>query len=166
MRPDQLALALTVAAVLIVLILVTHVLVFHFGEVHRRSRTLVTIFGAGLIAQVVICRGLGLDTHRILCGGVLIFCAFIMYMPFYYMLATSFSIRMLLEVRRASPPLSPQGLRALYPGSTVLGDRLATLAGSGYALRVGEVYVLTGKGRFIARVFGAVKALWRLGPGG
>jgi len=164
-RSDQLAIAITVAAVLIVLILVTHVLVFHFRRVHRRSRALVTIFGAGLAAQVVLCRGLGLDTHRILCGGVLIFCAFIMYMPFYYMLATSFSIRMLLEVRRASP-LSPQDLRALYPGPVVLGGRLETLAASGYAVRVGEAYVLTGKGRFVAQVFGAVKALWRLGPGG
>jgi hypothetical protein len=135
-----------------------------FGRWARYERRAAHRGSAGLVAQIVVCRGLDLDTHRILCGAVLIFCAFILYMPFYYVLATSFSVRMLLEIRRARPPLSPGGLRALYPGAVVLGDRLATLSASGYALKVGEFYVLTSKGRLVARVFGAVKSLWRPGP--
>ena len=86
-------------------------------------------------------------------------------MPFYYVLATSFSVRMLLEIRRATA-LTPAELRSRYPATKVLGDRLATLAASGYARRVGEGYVLTAKGRAVAMVFRSVKRLWRLGAGG
>ena len=53
-------------------------------------------------------------------------------------------------IRRARPALSATGLRSLYPGSAVLGGRLATLTAAGYARQVGGRHVLTGKGRGVS----------------
>ncbi|PYN81545.1 MAG: hypothetical protein DMD96_09825 [Candidatus Rokuibacteriota bacterium] len=166
MSCGPLALSLGVAAASIAMIIGAHALLFHFVGIRRRSRALVSMFAAGLVLHVVVCRGLGVDAYRTLCGALLVFCAFILYMPCYYVLATSFSVRMLLEIRRARPALSATGLRSLYPGSAVLGGRLATLTAAGYARQVGGRHVLTGKGRVVATVFRSVKRLWRLGPGG
>jgi len=164
-RADGLAIAIATAIVAVGLVLVAHALLFHFGRIHRRSRALAALFAAGLVLQLAACRALDVDWGRTLCSAVLVFCAFILYMPFYYVLAASFSVRMLLEIRDATT-LTPAELRARYPGDQVLGARAATLAGAGYARRVDGAYVLTGKGIFVATSFRLVKRLWRLGPGG
>jgi len=164
-RADGLAVAIATAIVAVGLVLVAHALLFHFGRIHRRSRALAALFAAGLVLQLAGCRVLDVDWWRTLCGAVLVFCAFILYMPFYYVLAASFSVRMLLEIRDATT-LTPAELRARYPGDRVLGARAAILAGAGYARRVGEAYVLTGKGLLLATSFRFLKRLWRLGPGG
>ena len=157
--------SLATAAASIVMILAAHGLLFHFAGIRQRSRALVAIFAAGLLLQIVVCRALDVDWWRTLCGAVLVFCAFILYMPFYYVLATSFSVRMLLVIRHVTA-LTPAELRSRYPATEVLRDRLATLTSAGYARRVGEHHVLTAKGRVVATVFRSVKRLWRLGPGG
>ena len=165
MRADALAVSIATALVAVALVLVAHALLFHFGRIHRRSRALVLLFAAGLVLQLAGCRALDVDWWRTLCGAVLVFCAFILYMPFFYVLAASFSVRMLLEIRDATT-LTPAELRARYPGDQVLQARAATLAGAGYTRRVGEGYVLTPKGFLVATSFRFMKRLWRLGPGG
>lgn len=165
MSADALAVAIATALVAVALVLVAHALLFHFGRIHRRSRALAVLFAAGLVLQLAGCRGLDVDWWRTLCGAVLVFCAFILYMPFYYVLAASFSVRMLLEIRDAAT-LTPAELRARYPADRVLQARAATLAGAGYARRVGDGYRLTPKGVLVAMSFRFMKRLWRLGPGG
>jgi hypothetical protein len=162
---DALVVSIASALVSIAGVLVAHGLLFHFARIHRRSRALVGLFMAGLVLQVAGCRVLEVDWWRTLCGATLVFSAFILYMPFYYVLATSFSVRMLLEIRGAAA-LTPAQLRARYPAAQVLRDRAATLSAAGYARRVGDAYVLTPKGFLVAMAFRFVKRLWRLGPGG
>jgi hypothetical protein len=161
-----LALALATAVGSVAAILVAHGLVFHLVAIQRRSRALVVLFAAGLVLQVVTCRALGVDGWRTFCGAVLVLCAFIVYMPFYYVLATSFSVRMLLEIRRAPAGLTVSELRSRYPASRVLEGRLTTLVAARYVHAAAGRQRLTAKGRIVAATFRFIKNLWRLGPGG
>jgi hypothetical protein len=66
----------------------------------------------------------------------------------------------------ASGELPVDELRRMYAVEQVFAGRLDTLVGAGYMARTAAGYAPTAKGRLVARVFCAVKAGWRLGPGG
>jgi hypothetical protein len=93
-------------------------------------------------------------------------CGFLLYMPFYYTVAASQSVQLVIEVRAAAHGLSLAQIRRRYPVEETLGGRLETLAWAGYIVGVGGRFVLTFKGRLVSRPFRAIKKLWRLGPGG
>jgi hypothetical protein len=99
-------------------------------------------------------------------GGGVLFCAFILYMPFYYTVSNSLSVQMLIRMQAAPDGLSVEGLRQDFPMEELLAGRLVTLVASGYVVRTGERFVITAKARVLARSFLFMKALWRLGPGG
>jgi hypothetical protein len=163
---DPLTAALGLALLCVGAVIVLHVAAFRWCAVQRRARTLVLLWGAGLIGEVVLTRALGIDAWRTGYGAVLVACAFLLYMPFYYTIAASFSVRMLVALAREPEGVALAILRARHPFETILDQRFATLVASGYACADGAAYRLTAKGVLVARTFGAVKRLWCLGPGG
>lgn len=143
-----------------------HALVFHLVRVRRRARTLAGLFGAAVLGHLGVALSAGTDGWRAVYGVVLIGCAFICYMPFYYTVSASQSVQMLIALERRPGGLDPDELRRLYPVDDVLAGRLETLVGAGYLRAVEGRLALTRKGRMIARAFASVKRVWRLGPGG
>jgi hypothetical protein len=143
----------------------THFAVLHLTAVQRRARMLVTVFVIATVGHALTALLLGCGV-RAAYGGVLVFCAFILYGPFYYTISASISVRLLIELRRSGSGLTLDDIRRAYPVDEILAGRLRTLVASGYLRQEGEAFALTPKGALIARPFGAIKALWRLAPGG
>ena len=166
MSGDPLAATLASGAAWTAAALAAHVAVFRLARVERRARTLVLLFAGAALGHAVTARLLGLDAWRIAYGLVAIAAAFICYMPFYYTVSASQSVQMLLELVRAPEGLHPDALRRIYAVEEVVAGRLDTLVGAGYLARGGRGYTVTPKGRLVASAFRAVKAVWRLGPGG
>lgn len=166
MSGDPLTAALSSGGAWTAAALAAHGAVFRFVRVRRRARTLVLLFAAAALGHVVTTRLAGLDVWRVAYGIAVIVSAFICYMPFYYTVSASQSVQMLLELARAPEGLHPDALRRIYAVDDVLAGRLDTLVGAGYLRRGGQGYAATAKGRLVARSFGAIKSLWRLGPGG
>jgi len=163
---DPLTVALGLAVACVGAVIVLHVATFRWCAVQRRARTLVLLWLVGLVGEVALTRALGIDAWRTGYGAVLVACAFLLYMPFYYTIAASFSVRILVGLAREPDGVPLAILRARYPFETILAQRFATLVASGYARADGAAYRLTPKGVLVARTFLAVKRFWRLGPGG
>lgn len=166
MSGDPLTLALASAAAWVAAALIAHAVVFHLVRIERRARTLVVLFGAAALAHLATAGLAGVDGWRAGYGLLLIGCAFICYMPFYYTVAASQSVQMLIALAAARDGLAADELRRMYAVEEVFAGRLETLVGAGYLRREGAGYALTAKGRVVARGFQAVKTLWSLGPGG
>jgi hypothetical protein len=163
---DPLTLALASAAAWVAAALLAHAVVFHLVRIERRARTLVALFGAAALAHLATIGLAGVDGWRAGYGLLLIGCAFICYMPFYYTVAASQSVQMLIALAGARDGLAADELRQMYAVEEVFAGRLETLVGAGYLRRDAAGYALTAKGRVVARGFRGVKTLWNLGPGG
>jgi hypothetical protein len=146
--------------------LLAHLVVFRLVRIERRTRTLVILFVAAAVGHLATSGLAGLDGWRTAYGLLLVFCAFICYMPFYYTVAASQSVQMLIALAATRDGLPADGLRRMYAVEEVFAGRLETLMGAGYLARGVAGYTLTPKGRLVARGFRAVKTLWKLGPGG
>ena len=91
----------------------------------------------------------------------------VVYMPFYYVIATSLSVRTLLTLSSAADGALPlEQLEALFASSTMLNARLVTMVAYRNVALQGTAFTVTTKGRVTATVFSGLKRLWRLGPGG
>ena len=99
-------------------------------------------------------------------GGVVLFCAFILYMPFYYTVSNSLSVQMLIRMEAAPDDLSVEELRQGFRMDELLAGRLAILVASGYLVQKGTRFAMTVRARVVAQSFRFMKSLWRLGPGG
>jgi hypothetical protein len=94
-------------------------------------------------------------------------CLFILYMPFYFVIATSLSVQTLNLMR-----LSPGGvmkidrLREIFASRAIIAGRLRTMVSNGYLVEDEGAYRLTPKGDIVGRIFRSFKRLWRLGAGG
>ena len=162
---DPLSLALASAVAWIAAALIAHVVIFRLVRIERRARTLVALFGVAALAHLATVQG-SVDGWRAGYGLLLIGCAFICYMPFYYTVAASQSVQMLIALAAARDGLAAEELRRMYAVEAVFAGRLETLVGAGYLRCEGAGYALTAKGRVVARGFQTVKTLWNLGPGG
>jgi hypothetical protein len=92
---------------------------------------------------------------------------FILYMPFYYTVVASLSVRtMVMLHRRPDARMLMAELREEFVSRRLVGQRLATMAANGFLVRRGGAYALSPKGRSIATVFLCVKRFWKLGAGG
>jgi hypothetical protein len=93
---------------------------------------------------------------------------FVLYMPFYYTVVASHSVRTMVTLhRRPGRGASIAELREEFASRPFVGQRLATMAGNGFLLAQGDdVYALTPKGRRTAAAFLWLKRFWRLGAGG
>ena len=166
MNPDHLVTALWASAGWVAFAVAAHFAVFYLFQVERRARTLVCLWGLALVGYLWTGLVLEVDRWRIAYGGGVLFCAFILYIPFYYTVSNSLSVQMLIRMRAAPDGLSVEALRRAFPMEDLLAGRLVTLVASGYVVRTGKRFVMTAKARVLARSFLRVKALWRLGPGG
>ena len=166
MNPDHLVTALWASAGWVAFAVAAHLAAFHLVRVERRARTLVSFWGLALMGYLWSGLVLEVDRWRIAYGGVVLFCAFILYMPFYYTVSNSLSVRMLIRMQAAPDGLSVEEVRQGLPMDEFLAGRLATLVASDYLVPEGMRFAMTAKARVVAQSFRFVKALWRLGPGG
>ena len=162
---DPLALALGSALAWVAAALVAHIVIFHLVRIERRARTLVALFGAAAVGHLATALA-SVDGWRAGYGLLLIACAFICYMPFFYTVAASQSVQMLIALDAAPDGLPADELRRMYAVEAVFAGRLETLVGAGYLQGASDGYALAPKGRLVARSFQVVKTAWNLGPGG
>lgn len=158
--------ALTAGAAWAAAAVAGHFAIFHVVQVEHRARTLTLLFAGAAFATCGTCLLLDVDLWRTLYGMSVVACAFLLYMPFYYTVAASQSVQLVIDIHAAAAGLSVGEIRGRYPVDEILAGRLETLLRAGYVTEAHGRFALTGKGRLISRPFRAVKALWRLGPGG
>ena len=166
MSPDHLITALWASAGWVAFAVAGHFVAFHLVRVVHRPRTLVCVWGLALVGFLWTGLVLQVDRWRISYGGVLLFCAFILYMPFYYTVSNSLSVQMLIRLEAAPDGLSIEELRQGFRMDELVDGRLAILVASDYLVQEGERFALTVKARIVAHCFRFMKLLWRLGPGG
>jgi hypothetical protein len=92
---------------------------------------------------------------------------FVLYMPFYYTIVTSLSVRTIVMLQRRPDHRMPIAeLREEFVSRRLVGQRLATMDANGFLVQRGDAYALSLKGRATAKIFSWVKRLWKLGVGG
>jgi hypothetical protein len=103
-----------------------------------------------------------------LVSGLLVMgCLFVLYMPFFFTIATSLSVQTMILVERSPGGRAEvQELRERFASRQLVAGRLQSMVANGYLVREGDCYRVTTKGRLVARLFGVLKHAWRLGAGG
>lgn len=171
--------SIIVSAAWFSLFVVLHVLWFHVSPPADRFKLIARIFLvalAGLLLSLFIVHSApwagGWEPFWRFCVYVLVAlttmaCLFVLYMPFYFVIATSLSVQT-LNLMSQSPGgvMKVDRLREVFASRDIIAGRLRTMVSNGYLVEDKGAYVLTPKGILVARVFGSVKRLWRLGPGG
>jgi len=103
----------------------------------------------------------------ILCGSLTYVGLFVLYMPFYYTVVASLSVRtMVMLHRRLGARMPIAEVREEFVSRGLVGQRLATMATNGFLMDKGDGYALSSKGRLTSMIFSWVKQFWRLGSGG
>lgn len=143
-----------------------HFAIFHAVRVDHRARALTLLFACAAFATLVTCLLLDAGPWRAIYGMSVVACAFLLYMPFYYTVAASQSVQLVIDIHAAPGGLSAGEIRERYPVAELLAGRLQTLSWAGYVTVRDGRFALTRKGRLTSLPFRAIKALWRLGPGG
>jgi hypothetical protein len=160
------------------LFFVAHLAVVHWTDFEAKARMNQRLFLAGLVGMVLslwpaeaVAHGSPLAQGgflmAILCGILSYVGLFVLYMPFYYTVVASLSVRtMIMLLRRSGGRMPIAELREEFVSRRLLGERLATMATNGFLVARSDVYALSPKGRSVAMAFSALKRLWRLGAGG
>jgi hypothetical protein len=92
---------------------------------------------------------------------------FVLYMPFYYTVVASLSVRTMVMVHpRPDARMPVAELLEKFVSRRLVGQRLVTMATNGFLIPRGDAYALSPKGRLTAAMFSGIKKLWRLGAGG
>lgn len=171
-------LGLITGAVWFVLFLVGHIVIVRLVGKAARPRANQLMFLAGLLAIAVTMPPLIASTSgpvmtqgnmmvAIICGMLVYTSLFILYMPFYYVVAASLSVRSVVLLGRAHDGALPLSiLQEEFVSRSLVGQRLETMAENGFLRGSARGYELTTKGRNVAMVFDFLKRLWTLGPGG
>ena len=156
------------------LFLAVHILIFHLRHVENCFSAIMRLYLlclAGHAGTILWLYGesdaTGPALASFLYGLVVAGCLFILYMPFYYNVVNSLSIQTLIllsEARNGSLPV-PE-LQERFAGLSIVEGRLNTMAVNGYLTENQGTYCLTHRGRVMARLFGALKDFWKMGPGG
>ena len=159
--------------------LAAHVLVFHLRDVHRRFSLILLLLGTAVVGHVASTwwtvaaggapdpGGAGVSGLMLAIGTLTIVSAWILYMPFYYVVATSVSVRILITIRHTPDQALPvSALETMFASTELLQGRLETMVTYGHLSRQGNLFAIARKGRVIACSFRFIKAAWRLGPGG
>ena len=154
------------------LFLVTHVAVLHWRKGAEPTAVLGRSFLAALLAGMI---GTALTVRNV--SGAPIWLAecemlltatslFVLYGPFFYSTYTSLSIETLLILAAQTGRVPTARLNDRFVSRDVFQARLNTMMANGYLVCEAGSYRVTAKGRNVARVFQALKRLWRLGAGG
>lgn len=153
--------------------LVMHIVWFHQVHVEKCFALIVKIAIVCVIAYLgtILALGWGRGGDEIaiqVTYGLLVMgCLFIVYMPFYYTIVASLSIQTLIvleETQGRSARIDE--LRQKFASTGIVAGRLNIMITNGYLTERDGRYRVTSKGRMIAKFFGYLKELWRLGPGG
>jgi hypothetical protein len=171
-------LGMIVGAAGFVLFLGGHIAVMRLLPAAGRPRAAQYLFLAGLLGipaalgpliasaqnPVLTQGGLAAGT---LCGALVYAGLLILYMPFYYVVAASLSVRTVVLLRRCEDGALPlSALRDEFVSRALIGRRLQTMVENGFLRPAARGYGLTGKGRRVAVFFDFVKRIGKLGPGG
>lgn len=171
-------LGLITGAVWFALFLAGHIGIVRLVGKAARPRANQLIFLAGLLAIAVTMPPLIASTSgtvltqgnmavAIICGMLVYTSLFILYMPFYYVVAASLSVRSVVLLGRAHDGALPLSvLQEEFVSRNLVGQRLETMAENGFLTATSGGYALTAKGRLVATVFDTLKRIWKLGPGG
>ncbi len=142
-----------------------HVTLFHLRPVKRRSQAILGLFAAAVVTVALTVMTFA-GVLAAMYATVLMGTAFVLYMPFYYTIDTSVSVRTMLELAASPSGLTREELVARYHLEWMVRRRLETMTVNGYLVQMDERFTVTPRGRLVARVFGAVKTVAHLGPGG
>lgn len=171
-------LGLITGAVWFALFLAGHIAIVRLVAKAARPRANQLMFLAGLLAiaitvppAIAFAPGTiwtqGHPVVAVLCGMLVYTSLFILYMPFYYVVAASLSVRSVVLLGRAHDGALPLSvLQDEFVSRSLVGQRLETMAENGFLRGSARGYELTTKGRNVAMVFDFLKRLWTLGPGG
>ena len=159
--------ALASALIWFTIFLIGHLIYFNVNPAAMRAKFMMNLLLIALLGHLASAMLL-LQSDMVmslLWGWLTILCLFVLYMPFYYVIATSLSVQsMILVQTKGQYPL--RQLQEAFVSRTLVGDRLSTMVANGYLVEVNGHYCLTPKGRRVARIFLFFKGLWKLGAGG
>jgi len=171
-------LGMIVGAAGFVLFLAGHIAVMRLVPVAGRPRAAQFLFLAGLFgipaalwplitsAQNPVLTQGGV-TAGALCGALVYAGLFILYTPFYYIVAASLSVRTIVLLERHGDGALPlSALQDEFMSRRLVGQRLETMAENGFLRWSPQGYALTAKGRCVAVIFDFIKRIWKLGAGG
>ncbi|MDP3561069.1 MAG: hypothetical protein Q8R83_02675 [Legionellaceae bacterium] len=94
---------------------------------------------------------------------------FILYMPFYYTVASSLSIQSMIKIfdnSLAGKNTELDCLREQFTSKELMQDRMSLMIDNGYIYEFENKYYLTTKGKRTAKIFSQIKNIWKLGAGG
>jgi len=154
--------------------LAVHIIWFHMIYVERRARFIMVTYACCLTGNVgtVFAADTGAMSVaqmalRIFYGSLVMGCLFVLYMPFFYTIATSLSVQTLVCLEESPKrALNLGALQQRFASPAIVAGRLDVMVTSGYLTVRAGTYSVTSKGRAIAKFFGYLKEIWRLGPGG
>jgi hypothetical protein len=156
----------------------THLAVIRWAPFASKARINQRLFLAGLAGVAIslwpvapVAQGSALAqcglVMGIVCGILSYVGLFVLYMPFYYTVVASLSVRTMVMLHRRPDARMPiTELREEFVSSRLVGQRLATMAANGFLVPRGDAYTLSPKGRSTAMIFSGFKKFWRLGAGG
>jgi hypothetical protein len=155
-----------------------HLAVIRWGSSESKARVNQRMFLAGLSGIAISLWPITAGRHdSALAHGGLIMAViwgilgyvglFVVYMPFYYTVVASLSVRTMVMVhRRCGARMPVAELREQFVSRRLVGQRLATMATNGFLIDRRNGYALSPKGRLAATVFSWIKRFWKLGAGG
>ena len=157
--------ALLVAPAGFAAFVVAHAALFHWRLFRRRSAVILGLFVATttLVAGMLLLQG---GVVASIYGILMMASAFVVYMPFYYTIDTSVSVRTMLELEASPAGLTREELVQRYRLDWMVDRRLETMTENGYLTRQGRRFALTPRGRRVAHVFRTIKNVANLGAGG
>jgi hypothetical protein len=162
--------AITLAGAWFCVFVIVHIAGWRAG--HGNARWLLISYGACASGTLISVVGLTAqsDSVAVLAAVLLALmtsaCLFVLYVPAVYTVLTSLSVQTLVMLRRAGGALPEADLYGRFTGRSIVDDRLATLAASGYLVADGGRFRLTSRGRALANIFAFIKEFWKLGAGG
>ncbi len=157
--------------------LVLHWTLFHWRLVRPNFKNVLGIWSVSLLVSWLVCylaassslsrEVIGVPLVRGMVCFLVFACCFVLYMPLYYVIATSLSVQTIIAILEAGPEgRSLDILKNVFGSNDLLRKRLETLVTNGYLIHDGDRFRATRKGVRISHVFFWLKNLWRLGPGG
>ncbi len=163
------------AAAWFLLFVVGHLTWNHLIEHPRHGQIIVRFFSMSAFA----CAATVISPHWfasdssfqtwILAAAISVFlmcCAFVLYMPFVFVVSSSLSIDtiIMLEAAGGSAPVSL--LKSRFASADAVRRRFELMRENGMLYASGDRYALTPKSRRVAAFFAAMKRFWKLWPGG
>jgi hypothetical protein len=171
-------LGLLVGLLWFAIFLAAHLAVIRWASSESKARINQRVFFAGLAGIAIslwpttaVLNGSPLAHGGLIMAviwGILLYVGlFVLYMPFYYTVVASLSVRtMVMVLGRPGARMPVAQLREEFVSRRLVGQRLTTMATNGFLIDRGDGYALSPKGRLTATVFSWIKRFWSLGAGG